>query len=121
MPAMKLTLGTLNRGAIEDEFQKAMRQIAASMEDGELKGKKRVIDIKIEITPEDEYVVRTEASVKLKMPVVTTLGTGWVNGHHAIDDEIFETQQFGIDPRQVEFPGVEKVADMRKHIESKKK
>lgn len=100
MADIKMTLGTINRGAVERRFQTALAAIGETMTDPDLKGKPREITIVIKLTPDDEEFVKVESTVKLKTPVTTDVGTGWVQ--KTDEDSSFATKEFGLDPRQQE-------------------
>ena len=112
MADVPLTLGTVNKGALERRFQAALRTIAASMGDKELVGKTRSITLEIKMTPDDDEFVKVETSCKLKLPVTTDVGTGWVQNAES-DEASFGTKEYGLDPRQEEMPGIERVTPIR--------
>lgn len=112
MADVDLTLMTVNKGALERRFQAAMKTVAASMGDKELVGKTRSITLEIKLTPDDDEFVKVETSCKLKLPVTTDVGTGWVQNTDS-DEPSFGTKEYGIDPRQTELPGTARVTPIR--------
>lgn len=113
MADVDLNLLTVNKGALERRFQGALKTVAATMGDKELVGKTRTITLTIKMTPDDDEFVKVETGCQLKLPVTTDVGTGWVQNTES-DEASFGTKEYGVDPRQEEMPGIERVTPIRR-------